>query len=658
MSFTARDGQITGLFGPNGAGKSTTLRMLYTVLKPDAGDAFIDGMSVTADPLAARRAIGVLSHGAGVYNHLTARENIAYFGELHGLSRAEREARAAELIELLEMQPFADRLAKGFSQGQKLKTALARALVHRPRNVLLDEPTNGLDVMAVRGLRKLLAQLRDAGHCVLFSSHVMQEVEQLCDEVVVIAGGQVVAAGALAEIRARAGNSQLEDAFVQPHERRRRRRRQVNLRGIWAVFRKEFRENLRDRRTLLSALVFGPVLGPVLVAGLVQFSISRAETQSDENITVAVTHAERAPNLLAYLTRARRRHREGGSRRGRGARRGGHADAQDHPRDSRGFRRAPAGRPAGAGGAVLGQLARLRAPRRRPRARAGLATTASRSRSCASWRAASIRSRCCRSPCRRSTCRRPASRSVLVLNMMTYLVLLSMLFGGLYLAIDATAGERERGSLEVLLTSPVPREHLIYGKILAAAAYMLISLVLTVTMFAVAMSFVGLEQLGITANLGPAAAAQMMACCAPLILFGAAYLTIISAFAKSYREAQTYLRLVITIPTHAADVRRHARAAGRRLALMFVPFLSQHLLMTTVVRAEQIEPLHVLVSVGEHAGLRRGAHVRRRPAVPPRRPAGLSAQADFLPDRVHARRQRRRAVLREQRAVAEDLRRR
>jgi sodium transport system ATP-binding protein len=215
VSFGARDGQITGLLGPNGAGKSTTLRMLYTVLRPDSGDALIDGVSVLADPLAARRSIGVLSHGAGIYNHLTARENIAYFGELHGLSRADRDARASELIETLDMQAFADRLAKGFSQGQKLKTALARALVHKPRNVLLDEPTNGLDVMAVRNLRKLLVTLRDAGHCVLFSSHVMQEVEQLCDEVVVIAGGQVVAAGAIAEIRARAGNQQLEDAFVQ-----------------------------------------------------------------------------------------------------------------------------------------------------------------------------------------------------------------------------------------------------------------------------------------------------------------------------------------------------------------------------------------------------------------------------------------------------------
>jgi sodium transport system ATP-binding protein len=169
---------------------------------------------VIADPLAARRSLGVLSHGAGVYNNLTARENIVYFGELHGMERADRDARAAELIEMLEMQSFADRLAKGFSQGQKLKTALARALVHRPRNLLLDEPTNGLDVMAVRNLRKLLGRLRDAGHCVLFSSHVMQEVEQLCDEVVVINGGQVVAAGTLADIRAYAANSHLEDAFV------------------------------------------------------------------------------------------------------------------------------------------------------------------------------------------------------------------------------------------------------------------------------------------------------------------------------------------------------------------------------------------------------------------------------------------------------------
>ena len=215
VTLRAGDGRITGLLGPNGAGKSTTLRILYTVLKPDSGDALIDGVSAIRDPLEARKRIGVLAHGAGIYPNLTARENILYFGALHGLARAQREARATELIALLEMDEFADRIAKGFSQGQRIKTALARAIIHKPRNVLLDEPTNGLDVMAVRSLRRLLIRLREEGHCVLFSSHVMQEVGALCDEVVVIAHGTVVASGTLEDIRARTGESNLEDAFVR-----------------------------------------------------------------------------------------------------------------------------------------------------------------------------------------------------------------------------------------------------------------------------------------------------------------------------------------------------------------------------------------------------------------------------------------------------------
>ena len=215
VSLRAADGRITGLLGPNGAGKSTTLRILYTVLAPDSGDALIDGTSVVRSPLEARRSIGVLPHSAGVYPHLSARENILYYGALHGLARADREARADELIELLEMQDFAKRPARKLSQGQKMKTALARALIHRPRNVLLDEPTNGLDVMAVRGLRNLLLKLRDEGHCVLFSSHVMQEVAALCDDIVVISHGVVAAAGTPDAIRERTGQSNLEEAFVQ-----------------------------------------------------------------------------------------------------------------------------------------------------------------------------------------------------------------------------------------------------------------------------------------------------------------------------------------------------------------------------------------------------------------------------------------------------------
>jgi len=215
VTLRAADGRITGLLGPNGAGKSTTLRMLYTVLKPDAGDALIDGVSAVRAPESARARLGVLAHGAGIYPNLTARENILYFGALQGLSRAAARARAAELVTLLEMEPFADRRAHGFSQGERVKTALARALVHRPRNVVLDEPTNGLDVMAVRALRRVLLELRAAGHCVLFSSHVMQEVSAVCDEVAVIAAGRLLASGTPAEIRARTGAGSLEEAFVR-----------------------------------------------------------------------------------------------------------------------------------------------------------------------------------------------------------------------------------------------------------------------------------------------------------------------------------------------------------------------------------------------------------------------------------------------------------
>ena len=214
VSFRAADGRITGLLGPNGAGKSTTLRLLYTVLRPDAGDALIDGVSAVAEPLAAARRLGVLTHGAGIYPNLSARENILYFAALQGLRPAAARERTAQLLRQLEMEEFADRRAKGFSQGQRLKTALARSLVHRPQNLILDEPTNGLDVMAVRALRELLAQLRAQGHCVLFSSHVMAEVAALCDEVVVIGGGRVLGCGTPEELRLRTGTAGLEEAFV------------------------------------------------------------------------------------------------------------------------------------------------------------------------------------------------------------------------------------------------------------------------------------------------------------------------------------------------------------------------------------------------------------------------------------------------------------
>ncbi len=214
VSFSAADGRITGLLGPNGAGKSTTLRILSTLLAPQTGTCRIDGHDIRTEPVEARRRIGVLPHGSGLYPNLTGFENIRYFGRLHGLRDEQIEQRFAQLDQQLGLAAFAQRRAKGYSHGQRLKVAIARALVHSPRNLVLDEPTNGLDVMATRALRTLLLDLRAAGQCILFSSHVMQEVASLCDHIVIIAGGTVVAQGSPDEIQARTGAASLEDAFV------------------------------------------------------------------------------------------------------------------------------------------------------------------------------------------------------------------------------------------------------------------------------------------------------------------------------------------------------------------------------------------------------------------------------------------------------------
>jgi sodium transport system ATP-binding protein len=215
VSFDAPDGKITGLLGPNGAGKSTTLRILYTVLKPDQGVATIDGIDVVRDSLNARRRIGALPHGAGLYPQLTSRENIAYYAALCGLAADTIDERVEHIIGLLEIGDFSDRRTKGFSQGQRTKVALARGLVHDPQNIILDEPSNGLDVMATRSLRDLILKLKDAGRCVLFSSHVMQEVAALCDDICIIAEGQVAIDDSADRIRERTGCDDLEDAFVR-----------------------------------------------------------------------------------------------------------------------------------------------------------------------------------------------------------------------------------------------------------------------------------------------------------------------------------------------------------------------------------------------------------------------------------------------------------
>ncbi|MBE2253693.1 MAG: ATP-binding cassette domain-containing protein [Myxococcus sp.] len=215
VSFTAPDGAITALLGPNGAGKTTTLRMVSTLVKPDSGSAQVGGVDVVTNERQVRADLGVLSDARGLYTRLSARENIRYYGELRGLGGPALEERIASLAHLLEFEPLLNRRTEGFSTGEKLKVALARALVHDPKHVLLDEPTNGLDVVSARALRRMLVRLKESGKCLVFSSHVMQEVEALCERVVIIAKGQTMHEGTVEELKARTGKTSLEDAFVE-----------------------------------------------------------------------------------------------------------------------------------------------------------------------------------------------------------------------------------------------------------------------------------------------------------------------------------------------------------------------------------------------------------------------------------------------------------
>ena len=215
VSFKAENGQITGLLGPNGAGKTTILRLISTLIVPDSGSITIDGYDVLSESHTVKRSIGVLSDARGIYPRLTARENIRYFGELHGLPDDFLEARIEELFHALSITAIADRRVQGFSQGERMKVAIARALVHDPHTILLDEPTNGLDIMSIRSLRDLLRDLRAVGKCLLFSSHVMQEVSALCQRIVVLGCGRVVATGTAAELIEQSGKATLEDAFLR-----------------------------------------------------------------------------------------------------------------------------------------------------------------------------------------------------------------------------------------------------------------------------------------------------------------------------------------------------------------------------------------------------------------------------------------------------------
>jgi len=368
------------------------------------------------------------------------------------------------------------------------------------------------------------------------------------------------------------------------------------MRGLFAVFRKEVLENLRDRRTIVAALVFGPLFGPVLLAASLQLMVDRGSARSDAPITVAVSHAERAPNLVSFLeqnavtvekvalddaqSRAAvldKRHKavvavpeDFGARlaRAQPAPLLVYADASDMFNDR-----------------YVDRLRGLLARHTQSLAQLRLLARGVDPASAVPIAVQDV------------DVATPTSRAVLALGIMSYLVIFAMLAGGMYLAIDATAGERERGSLESLLTTPVKRTHIIYGKIAATCAYMLASLVLTVTACAVAVRFVRLEDFGMSANLGPMAVLGLIGVVAPLVLLGAALMTVVASFTRSYREAQSYLGFVIMVPTlPLAFV--NLLGLQPTLPLMAVPSLGQHFLMTSLLRGEGVDPAAFAVSAG------------------------------------------------------------
>ena len=367
------------------------------------------------------------------------------------------------------------------------------------------------------------------------------------------------------------------------------------MRAIWRVFVKEFRENLRDRRTLLSALIFGPLLGPVLIASLLSLSFRGTGAQLDRPLNLTVAHAERAPDLLSFLRQYNVRVRgveedQAAARRAVAAHRGEQVLLVPDDFGSR----LQAGKPAPL--LLFADESDTNSARSVERIAAIVnqySETIARLRLVARGLDPLLTLPIVLHPIDIST---PAARSALALGMLSYLVLLTMLMGGMYLAIDTTAGERERGSLEPLLTVPVRREHLIYGKILAACAYMTLSLTLTVTAFAIALRFVGLEQFGMSVDFGPWVAVGMVLACLPLVPLGAALMTLVAAFTRSYREAQTYVGLVLLVPTLPL-VFAAALGLQPRAALMAVPSLGQHFIILSLIRMQPLPAAYVALSV-------------------------------------------------------------
>ena len=461
----AADGRITGLLGPNGAGKTTTLRMLGGLFKPDAGSITVDGLPTGQAALAR---MGILSDAHGLYPRLSARENIVYYGRLQGMSRDAANTRAEQLADMLDMRSLLERRTDGFSQGERMKTSLARALVHDPANIVLDEPTNGLDVLATRSLRETLRHLRSpegGAKCIVFSTHIMQEVEQLCDRVVIVSGGRSVAEGTVEELLAQAGESRFEDGLRQAGLCEQRgsttmSRITHDIRSAaWVVFLKELVDATRDRRTLARILIPAILMGPLMLLALSGLLASFEERADRREITVV--GIEHAPTLRNYLERQTYTIKEAP------------ADYEAKLRSSKlldpvlvvpkDFEREllegdqptlelvtdAANQRANAG---AGTVKRLLGGFSRERASLQLAL---RGVPGALLQPVDVQERDLASP---------QARASTLTGIVPMFIMMAVLYGAMTAALDSTAGERERGSLEPLLMNPVSPIATVLGK--------------------------------------------------------------------------------------------------------------------------------------------------------------------------------------------------
>ncbi len=571
VSLSANDGEITGVLGPNGAGKTTTLRMLYGLLRPDRGHIRVDG------------GLGVLPDSRGLYDRLTVRENVRYFGRLQGLSGADLEARIDRLLDVLELSALADRRTHGFSHGERVKVAIARALVHDPQNVVLDEPTTGLDVSSTRSMRRFLKGLAAEGRCVLFSSHIMQEVTALTDR---IRDHRARPRGSRRDtVRAARGHRHDHARRRVPgHDRLGRGSPAVSRSPVRVVFAKELTDGLRDRRSLFSALLFGPLFGPIVFSVVLTTTLRLEQERAEQTLAIPVQGAERAPNLIRFLE-------------SNGARvepapldpiatmkaevvdlvlvippefpdqfRGGEpADVELIVDRSRRASQTSIQRTTSLLAAYGHQIGRLRLEIRGIDPSTVDALVVSE-----------------------HDLSTPQSRGALLFAMLPYLVMMSIFIGSMYLAIDCTAGERERRSLEPLLINPVPRSLMMTGKLLATTLLGVVSLTLTVTTFAVAISFIPAGELGLELRLDPSTSVLLFLVALPVTLVASSLQTIVAAFTKSFREAQTYVSLLLLVPM-IPSFWLMIFPVKAKLWMMLVPLLAQNVLIDHLVRGEGVE---------------------------------------------------------------------